>query len=117
MSSRGGTSEEKTQVLRNDLSNIIDSLIAEHSEIRHLVNLVDQLKERVHELEKKQEESEVEVMELRDIPRDQAKREIRKYFRDGGYHDIGEVADELRLDIRLVFEICNELIEERTIGE
>ena len=103
-----------------DLSEVMESLIADHSEIAYLVKQIERLQNRVSELEKIHGNGEigedVEVIELREISRVQAKEEITKYFKDGNYHDIGEIADKLRLDIQLVFEISNELIEEGVIG-
>ena len=89
----------------------------EITEIRMLRKEIEKLRKRVIELERKYELPEAAVIELRDIPREQAKNEIMKLYKDKKYHDAGEVADELMLDIRTVVEVCNELITEGVIGE
>lgn len=56
------------------------------------------------------------VIMLRDIPKEQAKREVQELLVTSSYSlDHGEIADELRLDLKLVAQVCAELIEEGVI--
>jgi hypothetical protein len=61
-------------------------------------------------------ESEDEIVELRDIPKEQAKQEIKNLL-DSTQNalDHEEIADELRLGLELVVQACAELIEEGVI--
>jgi len=87
-------------------------------QLRDLKRQYEQLIKRLNDLEKRLgEPQQVVEVELRDVSYSQAKKEIKKYFKDGKTHDVGEIADELRLDIRLVVEVCNDLIKAGVIGE
>jgi len=59
---------------------------------------------------------EVKVVVVREITKEQAKQEIRQLFASGDVIDYEAIVDRLRLDLRLVVDICNELIEEEEIG-
>lgn len=107
---------ERNREVEMDMDEVMNSLAPKHSGTKQFIKLLKRFEERINTLEKILKPEDIEVIELRDIPRSQAKAEICEYFKDGKYHDVGEVADKLRLDIQLVFEICNELIEEGTIG-
>ena len=56
---------------------------------------------------------------IRDIPREQAKEEIRRLFQKskGKILYWSDIHIKLRLDYALVQEICEELIEEEVIHE
>ena len=58
-----------------------------------------------------------EVIELRDIPREQAKREIRQYFNDHHGEDLyaSDVGDALSLDVFLADDLMTELVEDGEI--
>ncbi len=56
------------------------------------------------------------VMVLRNISKEQAKQEVQKLLITSSKPlDHGEIADELRLDLRLVAQVCAELIREGVI--
>ena len=83
-------------------------------------NEVEQLKARISALEEKVEELETvigvqEVIVLRTIDRDTAKQEIRELFQGAESLYFSDIAKQLRLDLPLVVEICQELIEEEEI--
>ena len=61
--------------------------------------------------------AEAEVLEIRDIPRDQAKQEIKDYFEAHHGEDIypSDVMEALFLDYDLISELCNELQREGKI--
>lgn len=54
----------------------------------------------------------LEVVELRDIPREQAKKEIAEYIKGKERVWADEIADALRLDLSLVNDILMELWSE-----
>jgi regulator of replication initiation timing len=59
---------------------------------------------------------EVKVVVLREISRDEAKREIKQLFARGRALYYEDIVDEVRLDLELVVDICNELVEEGEIS-
>ncbi|NCO34876.1 MAG: hypothetical protein AUJ92_21855 [Armatimonadetes bacterium CG2_30_59_28] len=56
-------------------------------------------------------------MDLRDIPRDQAKREIRELVQDNKVRYYSDIMQELRLDLKLVWELCTEMEAEGKLEE
>ena len=56
-----------------------------------------------------------EVIELRDIPKEEAKQEILAMFQSGEILFYSDLATKLRLDLPLVVEICQELGQEGEI--
>ena len=58
-----------------------------------------------------------EAVELREISKDQAKKEILELFSKDKVLHYDELAETLRLDLRFVVEVCNELVSEGKIGE
>ncbi len=58
-----------------------------------------------------------EAVELREISKDQAKNEILELFSEDKVLHYDELAETLRLDLRFVVEVCNELVSEGKIGE
>jgi hypothetical protein len=56
------------------------------------------------------------IFMLRDIPKEQAKQEVRTLLASSSKPlDHGEIADELSLELRLVAHVCEELIKEGVI--
>jgi regulator of replication initiation timing len=74
---------------------------------------MEQIKQRVVELEKRIPEEKVIV--LREISREQAKQEIQQLFSSGRTLYYSDIAEELGLDLELVVDICRELQQEREI--
>jgi len=72
------------------------------------------LKEKVASM---QANSAGELLEIREIPREQAKKEIKAYFEAHHGQNIypSDLMDALRLDYNLVWELCNELEKEEKI--
>ena len=70
---------------------------------------IDRIKRRLAELEKAIPREEVII--LREISREQAKQEIWQLFSGGQTLYYSEIAEELRLDLELVVDICRELQE------
>ena len=80
-----------------------------------LAGLVESLSARVAELEQQAAESAMQsedIIELREISKEQARQEIIEAFASGEPLDQADLADALSLEISLVVEVCNELIEE-----
>ena len=72
------------------------------------------VKQRLLELENR-DSGEKETM-LRDIPREEAKKEIRQLFLTGRTLYYSDIAEELELDLELVVGICREFQENKEIG-
>ena len=89
------------------------------SEIERLEQLVQELTARVAELERDSEGAKDAqpdgFIEIREISKGQAKKEIRQAFESGQPLDQADLADELSLEISIVVEVCNELIEEGVV--
>jgi len=73
-----------------------------------------QTKQRLLELESRI--SEEEVIVIRDITREEAKKEIRQLFLTGRTLCYSDIAEELKLDLKLVVDICREFQENKEIG-
>ena len=71
------------------------------------------LEERVTRLE--EHSSEVNVIELREVTKDEARAEIIDLFAAGETLYYSDIADRLRLDLEMVVEICHKLQEEDVI--
>ena len=85
-------------------------------EVKRLQKQVEDLSARVIELEREAEaardtESD-NVIVLRDISKEQARKEIVEAFEAEEPLDHADLAEALRLEISLVVEVCNELIDE-----
>ncbi len=92
------------------------TLIAEihNSQIQDLRDRVSALEEQVAVL---LDLSRVEVVELRDIGREQAKSEIVELFgTTEGHLYFSDIQAKLGIDYDMVVEICQELIDEGAIG-
>ena len=77
---------------------------------------VERLKVKVAALEQevaqlKASASDEQVILLRSITREQAKQEILELFQSGQTLYYSDIAQQLRLDLPLVVEICQELYE------
>jgi hypothetical protein len=59
---------------------------------------------------------EAKVIVLREITREEAKREIRGLFASGEILDYEDIVERLQLDLELVVTICGELMAEGEIG-
>ena len=59
----------------------------------------------------------IEIVDLQDISRDEAKKQIIDYFKEHKTAWISELAEQLRLDIELIIDITNELEKEGKIKE
>ncbi len=70
---------------------------------------IEQIKQKLSELEERIPEEKVIV--LREISREKAKEEIRQLFLGGRTLYYSDIAEELRLDLELVVDICRELQE------
>ena len=70
---------------------------------------IEQIKQKLSELEERIPEEKVIV--LREISREKAKKEIRQLFSSGRTLYYSDIAEELRLDLELVVDICHELQE------
>lgn len=88
-------------------------------EVSALKELVGNLTARVVELEQEAEANRTaqsaDTIMIREISKEQARKEIIHAFESGQPLDHVDLADELSLEISLVFEICNELIEEGVV--
>ncbi len=49
------------------------------------------------------------MLELREIPKDEARKEIAELFSQGQTLYYTDIAEQLQLDLQLVVEVCNEL--------
>ena len=58
---------------------------------------------------------EEKVIVLREMSREQAKQEIQQLFSSGRTLYYSDIAEELRLDLELVVDICRELEESREV--
>ncbi len=75
---------------------------------------IEQIKQRLAELEERIPEERVIV--LKEISKEEATEEIRQLFSSGRTLYYSDIAEELRLDLELVVDICHELQESGEIG-
>ena len=92
----------------------------QHTVNQNILSEVAELRERVTFLESEIARLEQlyapEVIELREIGREQAKAEIVALFATGETLYYSDISDRLSLDYELVVEICRELEAEGAIG-
>ncbi|WP_419845315.1 hypothetical protein [Candidatus Poriferisocius sp.] len=81
---------------------------------KQLESRIAALEERVAQLE--EHSSEVKVIELREVTKEEARAEIIDIFATGETLYYSDIADRLRLDLELVVDICHELQQEGAIG-
>ena len=99
------------------------TLIVEHQNavIQHLLDEVASLRERVtfleSELSRITENYVPEIIELREVSREQAKAEITELFgtTEGPLY-FSDIEAQLGIELELVVEICQELIDEGVVG-
>lgn len=72
------------------------------------------LKQRLEELEAKNS-GEGEVIMIRDITREDAKREIKQLFKSERTLYYSDIVKELGIELEMVVDICNELQEKKEI--
>ena len=88
-------------------------------EVNHLKELVTSLTTRLTELEREVEVTKAaqpdDIIVIREISKEQARKEIIESFESGEPLDQADLADTLSLEISLVIEVCNELIEEGVV--
>ena len=58
-----------------------------------------------------------ETIEIREIPREQAKQEVLQYIQAKGRGSYSTIVEALTLDLQLVVELCEELAKEGKIEE
>jgi regulator of replication initiation timing len=68
---------------------------------------IEQIKQKLSKLEERIPEEKVIV--LREVSKEEAKEEIRQLFSSGRTLYYSDIAEELRLDLELVVDICHEL--------
>lgn len=59
----------------------------------------------------------MKIVQIRNISKEEAKREILEYIKGKNKVYASDIADELRLDLSLTFEIIDELFLEEKIEE
>ena len=101
----------------------IVTLVAEHQDrvIKDLLSEVSELRERLEFLESQfariPENILYEVIEIRELSREQAKAEITELFgKTEAPLYYSDIMDQLGIEPELVVEICQELIDEGVIG-
>ncbi len=72
---------------------------------------LERIRQKLLELEDKEK-----VIVLKEITREEAKKEIQQLFAGGRTLYYSDIVKELRLDLETVVEICNELHESKEIG-
>ena len=81
--------------------------------MKHL-SLQEELKQaKLRLLELESRISGEEVIVLREITREEAKQEIRQLFQSGRTLYYSDIAEELKLDLKLVVDICREFQENK----
>lgn len=89
-------------------------------EVRRLKNLLRKTQERLDKLEQesaaRRTDSPDEIIILREIGKDAARREIIELFQSGRPLDQADLADALSLELGLVMEICDELLAEGVVA-
>jgi len=76
-----------------------------------LLDELERIKQRLAELETKEK-----VIVLKEITREEAKKEIQQLFKSGRTLYYSDIVQELKLDLEMVVDICNELQESGEIG-
>lgn len=61
--------------------------------------------------------SEIEIVDLQEISREEAKKQVIDYFIEHKSAWLSEIAEKLRLDIELIIDITNELEKEGKLRE
>ena len=103
---------QATRVIINMPSNTWGAVVDFPSLAAENISLgreIEQIQRRLADLEKRMPEEKVIV--LREISREQAEQEIQQLFSSGRTLYYSDIAEELRLDLELVVDICRELEE------
>jgi oligoendopeptidase F len=87
-----------------EAKNMVRSLRAQRTS---LVNRIKSLEKRLTKIESSLPNEKVVL--LREISKEEAKKEIRQLFSEGKTLYYSDIAEHLGLDLQLVVEICNEL--------
>ena len=97
-----------------------DEYLIENTELRsanaRLSSRLSELTDRLTALEEKIDATSPTVVVLRELSREDAKAEIIDLFSQGNVLDYEDVVTQLRIDLELAVELCDELIEEGEIG-
>lgn len=72
---------------------------------------LEQIKQKLLELESREK-----VIVLKEITREEAKKEIQQLFESGRTLYYSDIVKELRLDLETVVDICKELQKNKEIG-
>ena len=112
MAPRQARSRSKKLKQENGQENSLASEIVTALEVNQLR---ERVKERVEVLETPLLGDEQVVM-LRTLTREEAKKEIRELFQTGETLFYSDIATRLGLDLKLVVDICDELVEEGEVG-
>jgi len=91
--------------LRREIRSLISVLVEQNESLKELVSLLGGKIKGVGE----------EVISIREISREQAKAEIAELFEKSETLYFSDIAEELRLDLELVVELCAELQKEGKI--
>lgn len=90
--------------------NELDELIQENVRLRRDINaLIQKVSELITLLCEDYANRAENLIVLREIPRDQAKKEIAELFQKSKSLYYSDIAERLRLDLELVVELCSEL--------
>ncbi len=86
--------------------------------VRELKREIKRLKAEVEVLANRlsEESAATDVTELRQVSREEAKAEILTLLSRGEPKYMGDIAEELSLELQLVVEICKELMSEGRVG-
>ena len=119
ISARGRRANVTMARIGRELKSYRSSESALLKEVNHLKELVASLTTRLIELEREVETTKAaqpdDIIVIREISKEQARKEIIKSFEAGEPLDQADLADTLALEISLVIEVCNELIEEGVV--
>ncbi|MBW1925402.1 MAG: hypothetical protein JRF59_09095 [Deltaproteobacteria bacterium] len=94
------------------------TVVADNRRLETMERKIEALNKKIQEFEEIVQDA-VQVIELRDLSEDEAKREIEEYFKahHGEVIDPARLQEELGIDIELACEICDELETEGKIKE
>ena len=108
---------------RNPVIRIVSGRTTESPALALAMREIFQLQEKVLALEDRISTLVVtgtldeRIIVLRTISKEEARAEILQLFQSGDVIDYGDIAEKLRIDLRTVVEICNDLEREGVIGE
>lgn len=80
---------------------------------KEVLNRIESLEQRLKDIEESIPREAVVV--IREISREEAKTEIERLFAEGKTLYYSDIAKELRLDLELVVDICEELVKEEKV--